>query len=90
MKLKGEMYKSRHTNLFNLGKVLQDTENSSLDFHISENCNLYLQKLILALKHHLWVSWHDERTKRIHFIASPLKISSLAWVFLVAKTTLQE
>lgn len=65
-------------NLINLGKVLQDTENSSLDFHMSESCNFYLQKLILALKQHPWVSWLDERMKIIHFIVIPLKISSLA------------
>lgn len=48
-------------------------------------------KLILALKHHPWISKLNERTKTMNcFIASPLKMSSLTWAFLAAKTTLQE
>lgn len=64
---------------------------SSLDFHMSENCTMFA-KLILALKHHPWISSKlNERTKTMNcFIVSPLKMSSSAWAFLAAKTTLQE
>lgn len=42
-----------------------------------------LAELILALNYQPWISKFNEKTKMINcFIASPLKMSSLAWAFL--------
>lgn len=69
--------RSVHINLNGLGKVAQDAFPLWI-FVCQENCNSCLQKLILTLKHRLWISQLEERMIIINVITSPLKISSVA------------